>query len=127
MLTFIKRSWLVAALFVLPFGVPQMDATPVTVKTIPLGPQPPFSFPEQMVANPGTNRLYVFNGPTPSNALTGPPLAAIAVIDTIAGAIVSRISVPVPPGMSVTAQQDVRNGVKGVFDNPATNRTYVAT
>jgi hypothetical protein len=67
---------------------------PTAVTTIALGPQPPFQSALRMVANPGTNRIHVFNGNLPGLAVVAP---TIAVINSQASSLVGLLQ---PAGIS---------------------------
>ncbi|HXJ44427.1 MAG TPA: hypothetical protein VNH18_34390, partial [Bryobacteraceae bacterium] len=94
------------------------SAAPPLVKTVNLGPQPPFLSPQQIAMAPAANRIYIFNGPPAASA-------EIGVVDTTAGLFLAALQ-PAVGNMTLAGLSDPRHSVSGFAVNTATNRLFAA-
>ena len=102
-----------AALFLMP-GIMSAQAL---VKTIPLGPQPPFVGPHHELLVPAANRLYAINGTTVSDleSSTPAPNPSLAIVDTSAKTFRGILPLPVPAGMGYVNIGNEPNRSRGFF------------
>lgn len=106
-----------AAAFAALFLTPGVMSAQALVKTIPLGPQPPFVGPHHELLVPAANRLYAINGTPLSNLESGTPspTPSLAIVDTAAKTFRGTLPLPVPAGMGYVNSGNEPNRSTGFF------------